>query len=56
MAMEGQSDKMAPDMEVCVKKRRVIEFFHEEKMAPIDIHRCLLNVYGGQTVYVSMVR
>ena len=28
----------------------------EKKMAPIDIHRHLLNVYGYQTVDVSSVR
>ena len=50
MAAEGQSDRMASDMEV---RRCVTEFFHEEKIAPIDIHQHLLNVYGDQTVYVS---
>jgi hypothetical protein len=29
---------------------------HVEKMAPNDIHWCLLNVYGDQTVDVSTVR
>ena len=38
MAAEGQSDEMASDMEVHMKERCVIEFFHAEKMAPIDIH------------------
>ena len=53
---EGQSDKMASDMEVCMKQRCVIEFLQAEKNAPNDIHRHLLNVYGDQTVYVSTVR
>ena len=35
---EGQSDKMASDMEACMKHRCVNEFFHAEKMAPTDIH------------------
>jgi len=48
MTAEGQSDKMEPDMEVCMKQA--------EKMAPSDIHRRLLNVYGDQTVDVSTVR
>jgi hypothetical protein len=56
MAAEGYSDKMAPDMEEHLKKRCVIEFRHAEKIAPNDIHRCLLNVYGDQTVDVSSVR
>ena len=48
---EGQSD-----MEVRMKQRCVIEFLHAEKIAPNDIHRRLLNVYGDQTVDVSTVR
>jgi len=38
MTTEGQSDKMAPDMEVHVKRRCVTEFLHVEKIAPNDIH------------------
>ncbi len=34
MAAVGQSDRMASDMEVCMKQRCVIEFPHEEIMAP----------------------
>jgi len=56
MKAEGQSDKMASDMEVHMKQRFVIEFLHAEKIAPNDIHRHLLNVYGDQTVDVSTVR
>ena len=52
----GQSDKMASDMEVRMKQRCIIEFLHAEKIAPNDIHRRLLNVYGDQTVDVSTVR
>jgi len=37
-AAEGQSDKVASDMEVCMKQRRGSEFLHAEKMAPIDIY------------------
>jgi len=55
MTAEGQSDKMVSDMEVCMKQRCVIEFLHAEKIAPNDIHRRLLNVYGDQTD-VSTVR
>ena len=44
MAADEQSDTMADDRKVCVKQRCVIEFLHAEKMAPIDIHWCLLNV------------
>ena len=57
MAAEEQSDKMASEMEVCMKQREGgIGFFHVEKMAHIDIHCCLLNVYGDQRVDVSTVR
>ena len=38
------------DMEVHVKQRCATEFLHGEKMAPSDIHICLLNVYGKQTM------
>ena len=55
MTAEGQSDRMASDMEVRMKQRCVTEFLHAEKIAPNDIHRCLL-VYGDQTVDVSTVR
>ena len=33
-----------------------IEFLHVEKMTPNDIHLCLLNVQGDETVDVSTVR
>ena len=57
MAAEEQSDKMASEMEVCMKQREGgIGFFHVEKMTHIDIHCCLLNVYGDQRVDVSTVR
>ena len=45
-AAEGHSDRMASDMEVHMKQRCEIEFLCAEKMAHIDIHWCLLNVYG----------
>jgi len=56
MTIEGQSDKMASDMEVRMKQRCVIEFLHVEKIAPNDIYRRLLNVYRDQTVDVSTVK
>ncbi len=56
MAAEGQSDRIASDIEVWMKQRCDTEFFHAEKMAPINIHRCLLNFYGDQTVDVSTGR
>jgi hypothetical protein len=40
----------------CVQSRGVIEFLHVEKIAPIDIHRHLLNVSGDQTVDVSKLK
>jgi len=54
MAAEEQSDRMASVMEVLMKQRYGTEFLHEEKMASTDIHRCLLNVYGNQTVDVTL--
>ena len=33
-AAEGQSDKVASDMEVCMKQRFITEFLHAEKIAP----------------------
>lgn len=56
MVAEGQSDNMVSDMDAHMKKRCGIEFLHLEKMAPVDIHLHLLNVYGGQTVHVSTAR
>ena len=56
MTAEGQFDKMESDMEVRMKQRCVSEFLQAEKIAPNDIHRRLLNVYGDHTVDVSTVR
>ena len=56
MAAEGQSDRMASDVEVHMKQSCGIECLRVEKMAPTDIHQCLLNVYGDQTENVSTVK
>jgi len=56
MAAEGHCDGTVPDMEVWLKQMSRIEFLHVEKMAPTDIHRCLLNVDGDQAVDVSTVK
>lgn len=37
-------------------QRCVTEFLYMEHIAPIDIQWCLLNVYGDQTVDVTIVR
>jgi hypothetical protein len=37
-------------MEVRSKQRCVIELLYAEKIAPVEIHQRLLNVYGDQTV------
>jgi len=47
---------MTFDTEVHMKQRCVTEFLHSEKMAPTDIHQCLMNVYGDQTEDVSRVK
>ena len=56
MAAEGQSDKIASDMEECMKKRCETELLCVEKIAPIDIPRHLLNDYGYQIMHMSTVR
>ena len=56
MTVERRSDKMASDTEVCMKQSCGTEFLCEQKMAPIDVHRRLLNIYRDQTVDVSTVR
>ena len=56
MAAEEQSDKMASDIEVHMKQSYVSEFLHTENTALTDIHRCLPNVYGDQTVDMNAMR
>jgi len=56
MVAEGQTDKMASDMEVQMKQRRGNEFSVWKKMASIDIHGHLVNNNGDQIVDVSTVR
>jgi len=55
VAAEGQSDKMASDVEEQVKQMCVFEFLRMEKLVPTDIHCCFLNVYK-ENVYVSTLR
>ena len=50
MVAEGQSDRMASDMEVHMKQRGATEFLHAEKTALSDIYRHLVNVSRDQTV------
>jgi len=47
---------MVSDMEVFMEQSCVTEFLHVEKTVPIDIHWCLLNVSGDQTVEVNTVK
>ena len=56
IAAEGQSDKMASNMKVCMKQKCINEFLHEETIACTDIHQCLLTSDEDWTVDVSMVR
>ena len=53
---EEQFDKMASVMKAWMRQKCATESFHVEKMAPTDIHRHLLNVFGGQRVNMSTVR
>ena len=55
MAAGGHTDKMVSDTVARIKQRHVTEFIHVEKMAPTDIHQCLLNA-GDKTVEVNTVR
>ena len=41
------------DVEVQMEQRVGIEFPHAERIAPIDIHWCLLNVHVNQQVDVA---
>ena len=54
MAAEGQYE--TSDMEKCVKEKYRVEFLQAEKIAPIDVHWHLLNIYEDQTVDKSAVR
>jgi hypothetical protein len=55
IAAEEQYGKMVSGFEVR-KKQRCHLFLHAEKIAPIDIHQCLMNVYKDQTKDVNIVR
>jgi len=52
MAAEGQSDKMASDMEVQMKQMCVTELLCAEKMVPIGIHGHLLNCCGDKKEWI----
>ena len=43
-------------MDVRQKQRCAIEFLSAIEEQSIDIHKCLVNVYGGETGDVSSVR
>lgn len=43
---------MASDTEVHMKQRCIIELLYAEKIAPVDIHCHLLNIYEDQTAHV----
>ena len=53
---EWQSDKMASNMEENRKERCVIEFSIWKKIASIDIHWQLMNIFGDQTGNVNTVK
>ena len=55
-AAEEKSDRKTSAVEVCMKQKCVTEFLHVKKVAPSDIHQCLLNIYGYPRVDVSTVR
>ena len=53
---QRQSDIKASDVEMHMKQRCVTGSLHADKMAPVDIHQCLLNPYGEQKMDVSTER
>jgi len=57
MAVKGQSEKIGSVMEVHMKQRCVFAALNLcRKNGTHDIHQCLLNVYGEQTMDVSTER
>ena len=55
MTVEGQSDRMESDMEVCMKQRCVIEFLHVEKMTPTDIHWCQIEALSNTSEILKII-
>ena len=53
MAAEGQSDKVASDMEVQMKQRMELNSSISKKIMPFDVYQCLENVYRVQQVDVA---
>ena len=53
MAAEGQSDKVASDMEVQMKQRMELNSSISKKIMPFDVYQCLENVYRAQQVGVA---
>ena len=47
---------MVSDTEMNMLQKCGIEFLHVENTAPTDIHQCLLNAYGDQTVDVTALK
>lgn len=47
---------MVSDIEVWMRRRSAAELFDVEKIAPIVIHQCLLDIYGDQSVDVRAMR
>lgn len=47
---------MVSDIKAHVKQRCVTEFLCAEKVAPVDVHRHLLKIYGDQREDMSTVR
>ena len=56
MAAEGQSDTMESVTKMRIKQRCVTEFLCVDKTSPTDIHQCLRNVCGDETVAVSTLK
>ena len=43
-------------MDIRQKQRCIIDLLNAEEISPIDIYKCLINVYGGERVDVSTVK
>jgi len=53
MAQRGSLTEQHLTLE-CIKQRCVTEFLCAEKIVPTGSHQLLVNIYGDQTVDVSM--
>lgn len=56
MTAVWQSDNMASNKEMKMKRGHAIKFLYEEKVAPTGTRGCMLTIDGDQTVHKNTVR